>query len=144
MIITDAKWNDIVAVTSAWIDKWKATAAKRQRKDDFTVKCDSGDKYTVLLTTHHDGYQRECHAVAREIATGELRAANLVTKRRKGIGRIPVGYSISQSDPKGWNGLANKSAEEIVKKLRLTNFVMFLGASVTEVTTTRHAPRKND
>jgi hypothetical protein len=129
MIITDEKWNDIVATTKAGIDKWKTRAADRHVKDNFTVANHDSGAYSILLTTHHDGFRREHCVVAREIATGELRTAKLIMKRRKGIGPVPVGYSIKTPDPKGWNGLANKSADAIVKKLGLLRYAIFISAS---------------
>jgi hypothetical protein len=42
-----------------------------------------------------------------------------------------TGFQI-KSDPKAWASFADKSADEIVKRLKLTGFVMILGASVVK------------
>jgi hypothetical protein len=71
------------------------------------------------------------------MTTGEVRAATLVMKQRKGFGPIPVGMKIKQTDPKAWKSLADKPADEIKSGLGLTDFRMITNV-VTTTTSVRH------
>jgi hypothetical protein len=132
MIISDERWNDIIKATEAGIAKWNALVAKHKVPDKFSVKVRDEGGYSVLLTEHDDGYQREHRAVVREVATGEMRAAKVVKKRRKGVGVVITGFSIWRSDPttKWWKSLPNKSADDAVRQLKLTDFFVPISASV--------------
>lgn len=127
MKIADEKWNEIIAETQAGIARWNARASEKGCKDTFTCSVDRGTEYEVLVTRH---IPDERKAVARELATGEVRKAKL-TKRGK-----LVGYSITTPDPKGWQGLADQPAADIVRKLKLLDFLMLISVSVTGVSTT--------
>lgn len=114
MKITDEKWDEIITETQARIARWNARALEHGVEDTFTCDVERGEKYAVLITRH---LPSERKAVARELATGELRKATTVTKRGK-----LVGFSIKTPDPKAWRGLADKPAAEIVRKLKLTDY----------------------
>jgi hypothetical protein len=130
MIITDEKWNDIIAETRSSIDKWNENARKHQRPDVFRVNVQDSNGFNVLLTEHlTNGYGgSERKIVVREIATGEMRRAK-ISKHR---GRV-TGFRVWKSDPKVWRSLADKPGAEIAKRLKLTNFLMILGSQVTHV-----------
>jgi hypothetical protein len=128
MIITNEKWNDIIAETRTVIDKWNESARKHQKSDVFRIKVHDTDGYTDLLTEHVNGYQTERKIIAREIATGEMRRTTISKQR----GHI-TGFKMWRPDPQAWRSLANKPAAEIVKRLKLTNFLMILGSHVTHV-----------
>ena len=130
MKITDEKWNEIIFETQAGIARWNANALKHGKKDTFSCDVKRGVNYETLSTRHMDSMGGAKKAVARELATGELRSAKLVTKR--GMAMV----SVKTPDPKGWQGLADKPAVVIVKKLKLLDFVMVLSATVTSVSTT--------
>jgi len=136
MIITEEKWNEIITATRAGIDKWKARAAECQCEDRFTVETYKSDNYSVLTTAHDDGWRGKRRAVARDMTTGEVRAATLIMKQRKGFGRVPVGVKIKQTDPKAWKSLADKSADEIKRGLGLTDFRMVTSVVATTTRTT--------
>ena len=131
MLITDEKWNEIIAATKAAIDRWNTRAAERGRPDRFATDVVSTDRYVALTTKHNSGggYPPEMKVVVREIATGEMRSA----KVRRDKGRV-IGFMVTTPDPKAWKSLADKSGEEIERKLKLTNFVMFISARATGTT----------
>ena len=89
MIIDDQKWNDIIAAAQAGIERWNSRAAERAKKDFFHCQVQMGANYTVLLTAHMPDGERK--AVARELTTGELRAAKPVVRK----GRL-VGFTITK------------------------------------------------
>jgi hypothetical protein len=126
MQITEDKWTAIVAETQRKIDKWNAHAAERKTSDTFRCDLVPAGEYVLLMTTHDNGggYYMDRHAVAYKPATQEMKPAKPVVKK----GRV-TGFQI-KSDPKAWASFADKSADEIVKQLKLTGFVMVLGASV--------------
>jgi hypothetical protein len=128
MIITDEKWNDIIAEARAGIDKWNENARKHQKSDVFRINVQDSNGFNVLLTEHlSNGYREsERKMVVREIATGEVRRATTSTHR----GRV-TGFKVSKSDPKAWRSLADKPAAEIAKQLKLTRFLMVLDVRVT-------------
>ena len=131
MLIDSKKWDEIVAVTEASIDRWNARAAEHGQKDTFHFFSQKTDRHEVIVAKHNDSYRMEVKALTRELETGEIRATKVIRKK----GRI-VGFQPTTPDPKGWKSLADKPADEIVKKLKLTNFFMFLGTRVTEVRST--------
>jgi hypothetical protein len=88
----------------------------------------------VALFTKHEtggGIRSEMKVVVREIATGEMRSA----KVRRDEGRV-IGFVVSTPDPKAWKSLADKPADEVVRKIKLTDFVMFISAQATGSSTT--------
>ena len=114
MKIDDATWDAIIARTKAAIERLNADALKAGTKDKFTVNAPTaapGAKYTILITESRGcGTQRK--AVARELATGELRQTKIVKQ----------GANISSNDPKAWAKLAGKPIGELVKGLSLTDY----------------------
>lgn len=131
MLIDDKKWEEIGAAVKTRIDRWNASAVRHGQKDTFRFSTQKTVRHEVILAEHSDGYMPEAKALARELETGEIRATKVVRKN----GRI-VGFRTTTPDPKGWKSLANKPANEIVKKLRLTGFFMAISSQVTEVTST--------
>jgi len=131
MVITDEKWNDIIAATKASIDRWRARAAEHGRPDRFYADVSNTDRFVALFTKHETGggIRPEMKVVVREIATGEMRSA----KVRRDEGRV-IGFVVSTPDPKAWKSLADKPADEIVRKIKLTGFVMFIRAQATGIT----------
>lgn len=132
MNIDENKWADIIGETKAGIDRWNESAAKHGKRDTFRFSTQKNDRYEIILTEHDDSYSLEARALAREIATGEIRSTKVVRKK----GRI-IGFQTKTPDPKGWKSLADKPADEIIKKLGLTDFLMFIGSSVTEIRSTK-------
>jgi hypothetical protein len=132
MIITDERWNDIIKATEANIAELNARAAEQKRLSRFSVTVRDSGPYSVLLTGHNGDH----HVVVREVATGEMRSANVVKKRRKGVGKVITGFSVRTPDPKAWKSLANKSAEDVVRQLKLTKFFIALGATAEKWSTT--------
>jgi hypothetical protein len=126
MHVTEDKWNAIITEARRRIDNWSAWAAERKTSDSFRCELVPANDYVLLLTTHDDGsgYQMERHAVAYKPATQEMKPAKPIVKK----GRV-TGFQ-TKSDPKAWASFAGKPADEIVKQLKLANFVMFLSASV--------------
>jgi hypothetical protein len=131
MLIDDKKWEEIVAVTKVQIDTWNLHAIEHRKKDTFRFSIRKTDRHEVILAEHTDNYRPEVKALAREVESGEIRATKVVRKK----GRI-VGFQTTTPDPKGWKSLADKPADEIVKKLRLTGFFMAISSQATEVTST--------
>lgn len=130
MRIETEKWNEIVDITKAKIADWNAHAKEHGKSDAFFADVQETGRFSVLFTQHRHGSCVDGKAVAREIATGEVRA----TKLKKGKGGRVVGFVTRQPDPKSWHALADKPADVIVKQLKLTNFLMFISSSVTEAT----------
>jgi len=114
MKIDDATWDAIIAETKAAIERLNADALKAGTKDKFTVNAPTaapGAMYAFLITESRGcGTQRK--AVARELATGELRQTKIVKQ----------GANISSNDPKDWTKLAGKPIAELVRGLKLTNY----------------------
>ena len=133
MQIDDATWNEIIAKTEADIARWNERAAEKNRPDRFTANVKPVDKYTVIVTEHQTGYRVERKAVAREVATGELRKAQIV---KKGSG---LACKITAS-PKSWAKLEGKSADQTFKALKLTDYIMLLGVRA-ETPVAEAAPR---
>jgi hypothetical protein len=130
MIITDEKWNDIIAETQARIDKWNESAQEHQKSDVFRIKVQDEGDYTVLLTEHlNNGDANDRKVVVREIATGEMRRAAIVKYR----GRVK-GFKVWRPDPKAWRLLVDKPAAEIVRQLKLTRFLMLLSSRADGIT----------
>jgi hypothetical protein len=131
MLITDEKWNEIIAATKAAIDRWNASAAEKGRPDRFFVDTGKTDRFAMLSTKHDfgDGYSGapEMKLVVREIATGEMRSAKF--RRKRGTVK---GFVVTTPDPKAWKSLADKSGEEIERKLKLTDFIMILDFQALE------------
>lgn len=124
MLIDDSKWSEIILATQPGIEQWNSHAAKHQQPDRFEFRQQSNDRYSFILTVHDEGagsFQTDTRGLARELATGEMRAVKTIRKRGRLIGLQP------QSDPKAWRTLANKPAADIVKQTRLLNFMMVLG-----------------
>lgn len=134
MLIDDKKWNDIITAARTRIDKWNGSAAKHGLKDTFRVSTQKTDRYEVILTEHRGGGVFEANALAREIATGEVRSTRVIRKK----GHI-TGFQTTTPDPKYWKSLADKSAGDIIMKVRLVDFLMAISASssVTSVQTTK-------
>jgi hypothetical protein len=128
MKITDAKWQEIIAATRTAIDNWNAHARKHNVPDTFhmEVKKLSGGA-DMLMTEHHTSWKPARKLVVRT-KEGELRPAT--SKKAKGGSRI----TIKGQDPKGWNGLADKPAMEIVGRLKLNNFVMIRNVRTSGMT----------
>jgi hypothetical protein len=139
MIITDEKWNDIIAETRAKIDQWNENARKHQRPDVFDITVRDSNGFNVLLTEHLTKYETERKIVVREITTGEMRRAK-ISKHR---GRV-TGFRVWKSDPKAWQSLTDKPGAEIAKRLKLTNFLMILGSQVTGIERTSLLQDKGD
>src|SRR5215472_9660884 len=114
MKIDDATWDAIIAETKAAIERLNACARKAGTKGKFAVNAPTagpGTKYAFLITESRGcGTQRK--AVARELATGELRQTKIVKQ----------GVNISSNDPKAWAKLADKPIAELVRGLNLTNY----------------------
>jgi hypothetical protein len=122
MKIDDATWSAIIEETMAGIARLKEAATKGGRSDQFAASLHKLDKHAVLLTEHACGRRAERKAVAREMATGELRKAQVA-----GEGKV-LTTRISDEDPEGWADLAGKPAAQIVKGLNLAGYVMFINA----------------
>jgi hypothetical protein len=124
MQITSDQWNEIVAETLQRIDKWNAHAAENKVSDTFRCDLKSEGEYAVLITAHGSGCSTDRKAVAYKTAANELKPVKLDIKQ----GRI-LGYWI-KPDPKAWASLPDKPVAEIVKRLKLTDFLMITGTSV--------------
>jgi hypothetical protein len=127
MKITDEKWNEIIKATEAGIVRWNERAAERKLKDKFRVSKKDADGYSILLTEHNNGVHSDHHAVVREMGTGEMHAAKVI-KRKKGE-RWITGYE-PKPDPEEWRSLAYKSASDVVRALRLLDFLLIAGVSL--------------
>jgi hypothetical protein len=127
MLIDDKKWNDIIAETKVRIDRWTARATERGLKDTFRFTIQKTDRYEVILTEHLDGCNLDAKGLARELATGEIRSTNVIRKKGRS-----TGFETKTPDPKGWKGLADKPADEIVTKLKLTDFFVIIGVIIKE------------
>jgi hypothetical protein len=123
MQITEDKWNAIITEARKGIDQWNANAAKHEKSDTFRCDLVPAGEYVLLMTTHNDKYSAERKAVAYKPATHEMKPAKPVVKKG-----LVTGFQI-KSDPKAWASFAGKPADEIMKQLKLTNFVMVLGTS---------------
>src|SRR5262245_59664784 len=126
-LVEQEKWNEIVEEAEARIAKWNARAKERGLQDTFLASVRDVNGYSLLITQHKHDPDRSCaaddvKAVAREVATGQLRP----TKIKKHKGTI-VGFAV-KPPPKAWKSLADKPAESIVGKLRLVDFVVLVGA----------------
>lgn len=129
MYIDDAKWAEIIEETTTGIARWNASAAKHNKSDKFHLHLlSSSGKYSFIVTEHHGGWANEWRALAREIATGEVRSTKAVIKKQK-----YAGASIKTPDPKAWKTLANKSAKEIVGKTKLLDFAMLISSRATAI-----------
>lgn len=129
MKIDDQKWNEIIAATQAGIEACKGRATKYGVAEANIFRCEGilGPTHTVLMTEHRDcGYLMGRKAIARELASGEVRAA-----KAKVIGKGKIGFAVKTPDPKAWRSLADKPANEIVHKLKLTDFIIIHGAQAT-------------
>jgi hypothetical protein len=124
MIINDNKWQEIIAATRAGIDKWNVRAREKARPDKFAVNVQRSGDFEILLTEHNKEGYTERKVVMRNCVSGELRPAK-AKKTAKGLFNIT-----SRAIPKAWARLADKPADEIIRALKLTNFIMILGASV--------------
>jgi hypothetical protein len=138
MMISDERWNDIIAETRSRIDNWNARARERKLSDTFIIDVRDNGGYTCLLTRHSHNPENDMHwdaadyrLVVREIATGEVRSAKV--RRRKG--RV-IGFEVRKPDPQAWQLLVDKSTTEIVKRFKLTNFILFIGSSMMKVQST--------
>jgi hypothetical protein len=117
MQITDDKWNAIITEVRQGIDRWNARAAEHKKGDTFRYELVPAGEYVLLLTTHRSG-STEWHSVAYKPVTQEMWAAKLIFKN----GRV-TGFRV-KPDPKAWTSLATKPAAEIVKRLKLTDFLI--------------------
>jgi len=71
--------------------------------------------------------------VARQRATGELHTTRIKrSKSRKTRGQI-VGFFVVEPDPKSWATLADKPATIIAKQLKLLDYTLLIGSSITNV-----------
>jgi hypothetical protein len=129
MKIDDATWNAIVGETKVGIARLKEAAAKYGKSDVFAASLHELEKHIVLVTEHACGRRADRKAVAREIATGELRKAQVIGKDKV------LTAKINYADPEGWAAFAGKTAAQIVRDLTLTSYVMFVDARVTQPTT---------
>jgi hypothetical protein len=133
MIITDEKWQEIIAATRASIDRWNASARKHNRPDQFHMEVHRSGEFEVVVTEHRDsrgvGVERKC--AMRKTATGEMHPS-----RTKNVGKNGFQTVMKGGDPKSWARLADKPAAEIVKQLKITDFFMVLGSKLTGVATT--------
>jgi hypothetical protein len=130
MYVSNEKWAEIVAATQEKIANWNASAAKHALADTFECDEQQQSKHILLITKHKtgSGYLTEHHALAWELETGEVRRTKLVLQK----GRV-VSFKTSHPDPKSWQALANKTAAEMVKKLKLTDFLLLIGSKATSV-----------
>lgn len=124
MKIDDATWNAIIEETKAGIARLKEAAARHGKGDQFAASLHELEKHALLLTEHACGRRTNRKAVAREIATGELRKARVVQKDKV------LATKISGDDPEGWADLVGKPAAQIVKDLNLASYVMVTKARV--------------
>jgi hypothetical protein len=137
MIILDQFWRDICAEVDAGIERWNARAKEKGRPDKFRVEYHSPKMGACLLVTIHDDGDGEFYSIDRRAVyrdeNGYLRPVTLIKK-----GRDVTGFKTKPA-PKSWVklSLGDKPAAEIVKKLKLLDFMIILGARVTEVTTIR-------
>jgi len=137
MIISDDRWADIIKATEAGIARWNASAAKHKKPDKFSVRISETSGYCVLLTAHNNEWRTHYHAVAREIATGQMRAVNVFRKTHE-----IIGYKIKSSDPKAWKSLPNKSADAAVTQLRLCDFFLPISSKMIPAETETISPVK--
>jgi hypothetical protein len=132
MIISNERWIDIIAATEVEIARWNDRAAEQGLPDKFSVTACDSDGFSILFTKHSTecsyitergnrerSTEHRHRMVTREIATGELRAANVVTER----GQL-IGFKVKPLDPKNWKSLADKSAADAVCRLGLLNFTL--------------------
>jgi hypothetical protein len=124
MNITKDQWDGIVAETRHSIDRWNASAGSHDLKDTFQCTLMPAGDYSMLVTTHRSGYRTDRKAVAYRAAADELKPAKITVK--KGFASFKI-----QPAPKAWSALSGKSAAEIVKRLRLTDFLLVVSASLT-------------
>jgi hypothetical protein len=136
MKITDDKWNEIIAETRRRIDSWNASATKHNKSDTFRCDLQQTRAHALLMTTRSSGEaelrRHERKAVARELATGELRSVKLIFNK----GRL-TGFQ-TKADPKAWVSLLAKPVAEVVRKLKLTDFLMVLSARVVRADSTTY------
>jgi hypothetical protein len=91
------------------------------------ISTEAAAGYSIIYAAHkNDKYTIELKCVAREDATGELYQTR--TKIKRGI----LSLAVKKSDPKGWDKLANKPTAEIIKKLKLTDFLLCVGSTAVE------------
>ena len=132
MKVSDEKWNEIVKETEAGIARWNAIAKERGLQDAFFSSIQETSGNSLLVTRYkHDSDRSfaadDVRAVAREIATGQLRPVR-VKKYKGGI----VGFTVKPPS-KAWSAsLSEKPAAEIVKQLKLLDFFVIVSASHIE------------
>jgi hypothetical protein len=80
------------------------------------------------VTEHGDGSRTDRKAIARELASGEVRRAKAKAAKGK------VNFTVQTPDPKAWRTLPAKPASEIVKNLGLTDFLLVIGWQRRDVT----------
>jgi hypothetical protein len=128
MHVDNAKWTDMIAETKKGIERWNKSAATHQLPDKFRFSTENTGRHEIIVAAHNRGLGPEdVNAIAREITTGEVRSTKAVQRK----GRV-VGFSV-KPDPKAWKTLANKSADIIIKKVKLLDFFVILGSKVTKV-----------
>jgi hypothetical protein len=132
MIISNEKWDAIVAEVKAKIERWQAQADKHAIKETFRariVPLKSGE-CVVLVTEHCDasGDLHNAHAVVRE-ATGQMRPARVHTRNDR-----LVYVSKKSSYPKAWRSLVDKPAADIVRKIGLLDFLLVHNVTAVAVT----------
>jgi hypothetical protein len=101
MIISNEKWDEIIAAVKAAIERWKVAAEKHQCTDLFSCEVLESSDYVVIITTHKDSWRGTYRkAVARSRNTGHMVAAKV---RRRGV-------FVTTPDPKAWKALVDKPA----------------------------------
>lgn len=132
MHITDTKWNEIITETQAGITRANDMARQYEIKTSYTCEIGSAGTTTFLLTSawqHTDTqhFRIGKHLVAWDNKSGELHNAK---------GDFKGGRLISfttKPDQKSWANLAKKSAVDIVRALKLLDYIMVVSAELTDV-----------
>ena len=114
MKVSDEKWDQIIRVTRAVIDKLNARARARQLSDKFHVNVQRTGAFELLLTEHIDGTTSDRRIAVRQIETGEVRPIKLKNSRG-------AAFVKTKSVPKACAGLADRPAAVIVRALKLVD-----------------------
>lgn len=118
MRIDEKTWQDIKAEIRVAIERLNATAAEWGVKGVFSFTCEQRGDSVVLICTRTETSMQEIRSLARDAGTGEVLFAELAFSFGESwlarfTARLPV--------PSEWK-LADLSASQIVKRLRLLHF----------------------
>jgi hypothetical protein len=118
MQVDESTWQAIVEETKRKLAEWK------EEGHEFVALTQANEKSQLLITEHRQQsyagtgyYVTDRHAVGRELANGQLCKVTISKKGKNLVAKFKAG-------PKAWESLAGKSVEQIVKGLKLTNFLV--------------------